>query len=55
MSTSTPVAADPERRQSGFGGLLPTSAIAREGDTLVIALSVLVIYGLVVPGKRATT
>ncbi|HTI34881.1 MAG TPA: alpha/beta fold hydrolase [Miltoncostaea sp.] len=28
MSTSTPVAADHERRQSGFGGLLPTSAVA---------------------------
>ena len=40
MSTSTPVATDPERRQSGFGGLLPTSAVAREGDTLVVALSV---------------
>ena len=40
VSTSTPVAADPERRQSGFGGLLPTSAVAREGDTLVVALSV---------------
>ena len=40
MSTSTPVAAGPERRQSSFGGLLPTSAVAREGDTLVVALSV---------------
>lgn len=40
MSTSTPVAADHERRQSGFGGLLPTSAVAREGDTLVVALCV---------------
>ncbi|MGE0027411.1 MAG: hypothetical protein AB7O78_14195 [Thermoleophilia bacterium] len=40
MSTSTPVATDPERRQSGFGGLLPTSAVAREGDTLVVALCV---------------
>jgi hypothetical protein len=50
VSTSTPVAADPERRQSGFGGLLPTSAIAREGDTLVIALSVeLHAEGAVVP------
>ncbi|HET6689940.1 MAG TPA: hypothetical protein VFG74_03655 [Miltoncostaeaceae bacterium] len=40
MSTSTPVATDPERRQSGFGGLVPTSAVAREGDTLVLALCV---------------
>jgi len=40
VSTSTPVATDPERRQSGFGGLLPTSAVAREGDTLVVALCV---------------
>jgi len=41
VSTSTPVAAGPERRrQASFGGLLPTSAVAREGDTLVVALCV---------------
>lgn len=41
MSTSTPVAAGPERRrQASFGGLIPTSAVAREGDTLVVALCV---------------
>jgi hypothetical protein len=50
VSTSTPVATDPERRQSGFGGLLPTSAVAREGDTLVVALCVEVhAEGAVVP------
>ncbi|WP_217922613.1 hypothetical protein [Miltoncostaea oceani] len=41
MSTRTPVATDPERRrQASLGGLVPTSAVAREGDTLVMALCV---------------
>ncbi len=42
VSTSTPVAlTGPERRrQSSLGGLVPTSAVAREGDTLILALCV---------------
>lgn len=42
MSTTTPVApAGPERRRQGsLGGLVPTSAVAREGDTLIMALCV---------------
>jgi hypothetical protein len=42
VSTTTPVApAGPERRRQGsLGGLLPTSAVAREGDTLIAALCV---------------
>jgi len=41
VSTSTPVATDPERRrQATLGGLVPTAAVAREGDTLVMALCV---------------
>ncbi len=42
MSTSTPVAlTGPERRrQSSLGGLIPASAVARGGDTLILALCV---------------
>lgn len=41
VSTRTPVATDPERRrQASLGGLVPTAAVAREGDTLVMALCV---------------
>ena len=42
VSTSTPVAlTGPERRrQSSLGGLIPASAVAREGDTLILALCV---------------
>lgn len=42
VSTRTPVATvDPEhRRQGSLGGLVPSSAVAREGDTLVVALCV---------------
>ena len=42
MSTLTPVApTGPERRRQGsLGGLIPTSAVAREGDTLIVALCV---------------
>jgi hypothetical protein len=42
VSTHTPVAtADPPHRgQASLGGLVPTSAVAREGDTLVMALCV---------------
>lgn len=42
MSTTTPVAPPgPERRrQASLGGLVPTSAVAREGDTLILALCV---------------
>jgi hypothetical protein len=50
VSTSTPVATDPERRQASFGGLIPTSDVAREGDTLVVALCVEVhAEGAVIP------
>ncbi len=35
------VVAGPERRRQGsLGGLIPTSAVAREGDTLIVALCV---------------
>ncbi|WP_217914394.1 hypothetical protein [Miltoncostaea marina] len=42
MSTRTPVATvGPERRRQGsLGGLVPSSAVARDGDTLVVALCV---------------
>lgn len=42
VSTRTPVVkAEPERRRQGsLGGLVPCSAVAREGDTLVVALCV---------------
>jgi hypothetical protein len=42
VSTHAPVtSADPQRRgQASLGGLVPTSAVAREGDTLVMALCV---------------
>lgn len=41
VSTRAPVATDPTpRRQSSLGGLVPASAVAREGDTLVMALCV---------------
>ncbi|MGE3141005.1 MAG: hypothetical protein AB7O53_16255 [Thermoleophilia bacterium] len=42
MSTRTPVATtDPgRRRQASLGGLVPTAAVAREGDTLVMALCI---------------
>ena len=42
VSTSTPVAlTGPERRrQSSLGGLVPTSAVARGGDTVILALCV---------------
>jgi len=42
VSTTTPVAsAGPEgRRQGSLGGLVPTSAVARGGDTLIVALCV---------------
>lgn len=42
MSTSTPVAlTGPERRrQSSLGGLVPASAVARGGDTVILALCV---------------
>lgn len=42
VSTRTPVAtADPERRRQGsLGGLVPAASVAREGDTVVMALCV---------------
>ena len=42
MSTATSVATvGPERRRQGsLGGLVPSSAVAREGDTLIVALCV---------------
>lgn len=42
VSTHAPVAsADPQRRgQASLGGLVPTASVAREGDTLVMALCV---------------
>jgi hypothetical protein len=50
VSTSTPVAIDHQRRQASFGGLIPTADVAREGDTLVVALSVEVhAEGAVIP------
>jgi hypothetical protein len=52
VSTRTPLATvGPERRrQASLGGLVPTAAVAREGDTLVTALCVEVhAEGAVVP------
>ena len=41
VSTTTVAPPGPERRRQGsLGGLLPTSAVAREGDTLIMALCV---------------
>lgn len=41
VSTATPIVAGPEhRRQGSFGGLIPTSAVARGADTVVMALCV---------------
>lgn len=40
MATTTPLSSDRVRDAAGFGGLVPSDAVARGGETLVIALSV---------------
>ncbi len=41
MSTrAAPAPGQERRRQAGLGGLVPTGAVARAGDTLVVALVV---------------
>lgn len=40
MATTAPPAPDHVRDAAGFGGLVPSDAVARDGETLVLALSV---------------
>jgi hypothetical protein len=40
MATAAPLSSDRVRDAAGFGGLVPSDAVARGGETLVLALSV---------------